>query len=100
MQGNPGGPGNPHGRQVAELRRVILEAVTPDDLRAIIAALVKKAKAGDITAAREVLDRCFGKPAQQTEFTTVSALNRVQIVLPDNGRGDTLLDDDGPTIQS
>jgi hypothetical protein len=36
--------------------------VTEDDLRAIVAALVKQAKAGDIAAARELLNRLIGKP--------------------------------------
>ena len=40
------------------------EAVTGDDLREIIGALVTKAKAGNVPAAREVLDRLIGKPVQ------------------------------------
>jgi hypothetical protein len=60
-EGNPGGPGNPHAKQLAEYREAALAAVSPEDLREIIAALVCKAKAGDCVAAREVLDRIFGK---------------------------------------
>ena len=62
-EGNPGGPGNPFARQVAALRRMILDAVTEDDLKAVVAALVERAKAGDIAAARELLTRLVGKPA-------------------------------------
>ena len=61
-KGNPGGPGNPYGQQVARLRAVILEAVTDDDLRKIVAALVKRAKGGDVVAARELLNRLVGIP--------------------------------------
>ncbi len=60
--GNPGGPGNPHASRVAALRAVLLDAVTDDDLRAIIAKLVTMAKGGDVAAGRELLDRLLGKP--------------------------------------
>jgi len=62
-KGNPGGPGNPHAKQVAKLRSLIFEAITEEDLRAVIAALVEQAKAGDVVATRELLNRLTGKPA-------------------------------------
>ncbi len=61
LPGNPGGPGNPYARRVAVLRNALLEAVTVDDLCAIIAKLVSLAKSGDVPAAKEVLDRCLGR---------------------------------------
>lgn len=60
--GNPGGPGNPYAQRVAQLRGLMLDAVTEDDLRVIVAAVVDKAKAGDLAAAGFVLDRVLGKP--------------------------------------
>jgi hypothetical protein len=39
-----------------------MNAVTEDDLRAIIKTLIREAKGGDMMAIREVLDRCIGKP--------------------------------------
>lgn len=60
--GNPGGPGNPYAQQVARIRSAILEAVSDDDLRAVVAALVEKARKGDVAAARELLNRLAGKP--------------------------------------
>ncbi len=62
-KGNPGGPGNPYAKQVARVRSLIVEAVSEEDLRAVIAALVEKAKGGDIVAARELFDRLVGRPA-------------------------------------
>jgi hypothetical protein len=62
-KGNPGGPGNPFARQVAALRREALAAVTPEDVRAIMAKLVELARAGDVPAAKLVLAYTVGKPA-------------------------------------
>lgn len=62
--GNAGGPGNPFARRTAELRRTLLGAVSDDDLRAIVAKLVERAKTGDMAAIREVLDRLIGKPGE------------------------------------
>ncbi len=59
--GNAGGPGNPHGRRVERLRAALLDAVTDDDVRAIVAKLVEMAKGGDLRAMKEVLDRTLGK---------------------------------------
>ena len=60
--GNPGGPGNPHARRVADIRRTLMEEVSDDDLRQLVRTLVDKGKGGDVVAAREVLDRLVGKP--------------------------------------
>lgn len=60
--GNAGGPGNPHAATVAKLRAAILAAVTPEDVEAIIRAMVHRAKGGDMGAIRELLDRAIGKP--------------------------------------
>ena len=60
-KGNPGGPGNPHGRRVADLRAALLDAVTEADIRAVARSLVARAKAGEVPAIRELLDRLMGK---------------------------------------
>lgn len=44
-------------------------AVTESDIIAIAKALVKKAKNGEAKPAKEVLDRCLGKPMQSVELT-------------------------------
>ncbi|MEX0655535.1 MAG: hypothetical protein WD151_15545 [Phycisphaeraceae bacterium] len=74
VKGNAGGPGNPHIQKVAKLKAVMLEAVTQKDLRAIVKVLIEKARAGDVTAAREVMDRCFGKPSQSVELEADATL--------------------------
>jgi pyruvate-formate lyase-activating enzyme len=60
-KGNPGGPGNPHAKRVAEFREAIMDAVSTADLKAVAKALVRRAKEGDIAAARELFDRVLGK---------------------------------------
>lgn len=62
LPGWKGGPGNPYGRRVADIRRVLVEAVTDEDLYDLARTLVEKGKAGDVMAAREVFDRLMGKP--------------------------------------
>lgn len=57
--GNRAARGNPHARQVARLRAALLRAVKPHDLADIAKALLGKAKAGDVGAARELLQLCW-----------------------------------------
>jgi hypothetical protein len=84
--GNPGGPGNPWAKQTAELRALIRSAVTDQDMQEVMAAIVRKAKAGDVVAGRELLDRLVGKASQKLEMdvqTTISSeqeerMDRVQ----------------------
>ena len=60
-KGNAGGPGNPHAKRVAEFREAIMDAVSIADLKAVAKALVRRAREGDIAAARELFDRVLGK---------------------------------------
>jgi hypothetical protein len=60
--GNAGGPGNPYAKRVGQLRRALLDAVSEDDLQAVIQAMVRKATGGDVAAARILFDRCLGPP--------------------------------------
>src|SRR5437868_10522117 len=62
-KGNRGGPGNPFARQVAALRKVILDRLTQEDLLAITEALLAKAKEGSVGAAKLLLAYAIGKPA-------------------------------------
>ena len=59
--GNPGGPGNPHGGQVARLRAAMLDVVGEDDMRAVVLKLVELAKGGDLRAIDLLLNRTLGK---------------------------------------
>lgn len=60
--GNAGGPGNPFARQVAAWRSAVMEAVTAEDMRAVVGELVRQAKAGEAWAVKELMYRTLGKP--------------------------------------
>jgi hypothetical protein len=61
--GNQGGPGNPFGRRVAELRKVMMECVTDAEMRIIVGQLMVKAKFGDLAAIKLFFQYVVGKPA-------------------------------------
>src|SRR5438045_547974 len=63
-KGNAGGPGNPFAGRVALLRKTLLESVNPQDVREVVEMLVREAKGGSITAAKELLERLLGKPVE------------------------------------
>ena len=80
--GNKFGKGNPLNKRVGQLRSALIRAVTTDDLRAIIAKLIELAKAGDVIAAREVLDRTLGKPVECDLLERLAELEAVYGVEP------------------
>ncbi len=62
VKGNPGGPGNPHGRRTARLRALFLKSISDDDFQSVVACLVKYAtRLQNVSYIREVLDRTIGK---------------------------------------
>src|SRR5258708_3284253 len=69
--GNAGGPGNPFARRVAELRKVLLETVTDDELRIVAGQLMVKAKMGDLAATKLLFQYVLGKPAATVDPDTV-----------------------------
>lgn len=69
-RGNAGGPGNPHAMATANLRAHLLNTVSLADWEDVTRTLVAMAKAGDIAAIRELLDRGLGKPHQTATIDT------------------------------
>src|SRR5262249_59821329 len=80
-RGNKEGRGNPHARQVAALRKALLETVTEQDMIEIAHALMIQAKMGDVAAATLLLSYTLGKPLEgadpdrldQNEWETMQA---------------------------
>jgi len=60
--GNPGGPGNPYARKVAEMRKTMVEFVSIEKLKRIVEAITKKAEEGDVAAAKLIFQYVLGKP--------------------------------------
>ena len=59
---NPGGPGNPFARQVAALRKALIDSVSGQDVREVAEIVKLKAKQGDLAAVKLLLQYCVGKP--------------------------------------
>jgi len=76
--GNPGGPGNPHAAKVARLRTAMLEAVDEGDMKEIIGKLKELATGGNVSAIKEILDRCLGRP---TEADLLERLEQLEAML-------------------
>ena len=64
LKGNPGGPGNAYCGTLEKFRTAIKNATPPERLARVWEALLREAEGGNVLAAREVLDRVFGKQAQ------------------------------------
>lgn len=85
VKGNSGGPGNPHGGKVARLRAAILSAVTPEDIDAIVRAMIQRAKGGDMVATKELLDRAIGKHTDGDMTERLDALEDLAKRLAEEG---------------
>jgi hypothetical protein len=64
---NDGGPGNPFGRRVAELRAILLRSATEENVQRLAQMLMEKAFAGDLAAAKLLLLYWVGKPKEVAE---------------------------------
>lgn len=81
-----GGPGNPYGRRAARLRGELYRAITPGDVKDVLAALLKEAKAGDVPAATLLFQRLWGPP---TDPEINDRLARVEAILAELEDGAT-----------
>jgi len=63
-EGNKYGKGNPHAQKVAQLRTAMMEAITTEDLKAIVATLITQSKAGDIQSIKILLPYLIGAVPQ------------------------------------
>src|SRR5258707_11370129 len=59
---NPGGPGNPHARHCARMLALLRASISDQEMVAIIRMLVEKARAGDVSAAKLLMNYKLGKP--------------------------------------
>lgn len=66
-----GSPGNPFARQVAALRRALLNRVTAVDIEEVLAALLIKSKTGDLAAIKLLLAYTIGRPGPAVDPDTL-----------------------------
>src|SRR5436190_17494002 len=71
VKNNKGGPGNPFNRQVAALRRALLNRITAEDIEEVLAILLIKAKSGDLAAIKLLLSYTLGKPGPAVDPDTL-----------------------------
>ena len=76
--GNAGGPGNPYARRVGALRSALLDAVSDEDIRRTIEAIVAQARDGDIVAAKILFDRLLGPPIAADVVARLEALEEAR----------------------
>jgi hypothetical protein len=69
-KGNRLATGNPQARRAAELRRVLRDATTDEDVRIVWKALTTAAAGGDVIAMRLFLEHTVGKPVTPVEVAT------------------------------
>lgn len=61
-KGNKGGPGNPFSRQVANIRKVLLNTIEPERIARIGNKLATLAEEGSVAAAKLLFSYLMGKP--------------------------------------
>ncbi len=73
-------------RKATALRAALLDAVSPEDIKAIAEKLVEDAKAGSVAAARELLDRCLGKAEATDLALRIAELEEMLAEIESRGR--------------
>jgi hypothetical protein len=85
--GNRCAKGNPFAKRVARLRSALFKAVSPADLRDVLAALLKQAKAGDVASIKELLQRLLGPPEAVDMVERLDALEeKIEQLTENKGR--------------
>ena len=69
LPGNTYAKGNPFHKQVAQLRSVLYDAVSEEDMRRVICKLVSMAIDGNTAAIKLLLDRTLGSVQASIEIT-------------------------------
>lgn len=96
VKGHKGGPGRPKLPDLKEIMAKVLGAQTAEgrtEAEAIIEALKKQAKAGNVKATQLLLDRGFGKVKESLDITTdgekINNKQTIQIEIITNGKDNT-----------
>lgn len=79
----PGHSGNGGNNRISKLRAIIDEAVTEDDILAIIDVLVSQAQDGCVRSAKLFFEYCYGKPPQIQHVEIKGALAAAPLTIED-----------------
>jgi hypothetical protein len=79
------GRGNPYYRQLAKIRAVFHDAVTPEKFGKATEAVLRRAQKGDVMAYREICDRLFGKSQPPFELGSGGRI-QIQVVYVNGSR--------------
>ena len=74
QKGNKLGKGNPLAGRAAKIRALLLSSVSDDDIATIAAALIAKARGGDLLFIRELLDRIVGRTSTSDLLERIESL--------------------------
>lgn len=79
-RGNSGG-GNKE--KAKALKKALIEAVTEEDIKAIVEKMKSQAKAGDSAARKELFDRLWGRAIQEVDIgeKTVNSIADIMAVI-------------------
>jgi hypothetical protein len=75
--GNQAAKGNRLASKAAQLRLALLEAVSAEDIEAIVKRLIEQAKGGDTKAIRELFNRTLGPPIAVDVFEKLDELEQI-----------------------
>lgn len=73
LPGNQVATGNPFAKRTAELRTTLLDAVSPADLKRMVAKMICLAKDGDVQAFKVLMSYTVGKPSNAVDPDTLAA---------------------------
>jgi hypothetical protein len=82
LPGNPGGPGNPFARQVAQIRKAVINKLTVEEIGLMIDTFKCKAIGGDLASAKFLFQYVIGKPGEAVNPDTLDIEEFRQIYLP------------------
>jgi hypothetical protein len=80
--GNPGGPGNPFARHVAQLRSALAQCVSEEDIRYIAKGLLSNSRIGHLPSIRILFMYVLGKPSGTVNPDTLDIDEWRQLVQP------------------
>lgn len=69
-KGNPGGPGRPRREVEARNLQLFWATVSDEDWQAVVAAMIKQAKRGNVAAAQWLGNYHMGKPQDSVDITS------------------------------